>query len=88
MYVSRRFPSFYGILFVSWIPHILLFLELGLCFCTDRNLTTRSLAVKVLSWGQTMLPLSSVNGQTVPLSLVGDPTPLEETVESDSERGE
>ncbi|MQL85772.1 hypothetical protein Taro_018300 [Colocasia esculenta] len=39
------------------------------------------------NWRHAMLSLSSVNGQTVPLSLVGD-TPLEEIVESDSERGE
>ncbi|MQM14882.1 hypothetical protein Taro_047817 [Colocasia esculenta] len=34
----------------------------------ERSLMARSLAVKILSWWQTMLPLTPLNGQTLPLS--------------------
>ncbi|MQM00941.1 hypothetical protein Taro_033687, partial [Colocasia esculenta] len=60
----------------------------------DENLASRPVAAKISSLRPAILPSIFLNGQTLPLSslvqnsLVGDQTPLEETVESDSERGE
>ncbi|MQL89123.1 hypothetical protein Taro_021699, partial [Colocasia esculenta] len=58
-----------------------------------QELGVNALDAKISSMRPTILPSNFLNGQTLPLSssvqnsLVGD-TPLEETVESDSERGE
>ncbi|MQL71958.1 hypothetical protein Taro_004307, partial [Colocasia esculenta] len=46
----------------------LCYLELGLCFCTDRNLMSSPLAVKISSQRPVILPSISLNGQTLPLS--------------------
>ncbi|MQL87348.1 hypothetical protein Taro_019889 [Colocasia esculenta] len=69
-----------------------------------QELGVKALAAKISSLRPAILPTNSLNGQTLPpsssvqnsrlfclkiviIGLVGD-TPLEETVESDSERGE
>ncbi|MQL92323.1 hypothetical protein Taro_024947 [Colocasia esculenta] len=58
-----------------------------------QELGVKALAAKISSLHPAILPSNSLNGQTLPPSssvqnsLVGD-TPLEETMESDSERGE
>ncbi|MQL83908.1 hypothetical protein Taro_016406 [Colocasia esculenta] len=54
----------------------------------NRNLASRLLAAKIFSLRPAILPSNSLNGQRLPLCLVGDVTPLEKTMESDSERGE
>ncbi|MQL89293.1 hypothetical protein Taro_021857, partial [Colocasia esculenta] len=53
-----------------------------------QELGVNALAAKISSLRPAILPSNPLNGQRLPLSLVGDFTPLEETVESDSERGE
>ncbi|MQL92185.1 hypothetical protein Taro_024805 [Colocasia esculenta] len=74
-------------------PHIPLLFGARFVFLHRQELGVKALAAKISSMRPAILPSNSLNGQTlppsssVPNSLVGD-TPLEETVESDSERGE
>ncbi|MQM04618.1 hypothetical protein Taro_037421 [Colocasia esculenta] len=74
-------------------PHIPLLFGAQSVFLHRQELGVKTLAAKISSLRPAIFPSNSLNGQTLPLSssvqnsLVGD-TPLEETVESDSERGE